>query len=341
MGARATPGLFQGAKIKLGALPLNGKQLEDFKLSEVVYVIIRYMIANADGNTYHGNVTGILRKLWPESDGEISGGKMRGIYKLLRLNGVRHEESYGEDLWILTRQIGDDLPVKSDTSPIVRSTPAPVVYKCAFCHEIQPDSQSLKDHLEVHREENEVKVETVKHCDACNRDIPEKMYEGHMKTHSTVASPAPVSSEKKAERGTPRPCPVCGEIKRNLVTHMRGHETTGNMDDLYYQIIEQEGLHPRDYADRLSWERMKASRIGNQLVKRGLIRSEGERGATRYYSVGDKPQRKPIPTATAIPTSTASSQNYAKKNGTRITPAFLVEAGNDRFLFVGDRLERI
>src|SRR3954464_6021197 len=59
--------LFAGAKVSLGPVNLSGRHYDDYKLSEIAFIVGRYMVQHSEDNkVYIGSVPAIVAKMWPE-----------------------------------------------------------------------------------------------------------------------------------------------------------------------------------------------------------------------------------------------------------------------------------
>jgi len=62
-----------------------------------------------------------------------------------------------------------------------------------------------------------------------------------------------------------------------------GKGSSPAQDELLALVTAEPGLHPTEYGAQLGKTNGATSHLGTALMRRGLLRVEGQRGAARYY----------------------------------------------------------
>ena len=308
--------LFGGAKIYLGDLNITGREYQDYRPEEISYIVMRYMIQNADGNLFVGTVIQALKKIWG-NEIEFPSNLVRKIYRILRIYKFRHfVDNYGRDCWRVNIDFLDRKT--SESKVIVREvTPGPLSIRCMCGAGPFTSHESFEQHrVQVHGEEEDMKSDFILKdgmavCQICGKEISPQGAAGHRKIHTDKPLEAcsicgekfrELTSHMRKHNNQKYACRICGQMVKStgMGGHMHLHKETKLSKELLDAIKTMPGLHPREYGDLLGVSGQIISSRVARLKRQGKIKTEGGRQSTRYWPA--RYSRKKIEeTSKAIP----------------------------------------
>lgn len=282
--------LLAGAKITLGGVNITSKNFEDYEASELAYIIGRFMAEHSEDWKYYGSVVSAMRTLWPHEpwgEGDVSNSRIgKYIYMWLKHLGFRPGRIEGAPVWYVPKDLSEKYQVLSQRtlSELNREArkaeelASPVTYRCVCGAGPFDTKQQFKEHhINVHSEKEEemdTKVEKDVNtivCVECGKAISREGFKGHV-----------FAAHKKY------PCLRCFKMfdsPNGLGGHMHSHKTlTKHQRQLLDLIRQSEGLHPRDYAEKLGKSAGATSGLGRVLVSKGYVAVEGNRQNAVYFT---------------------------------------------------------
>lgn len=331
--------LFAGAKVSLGPVNLSGRNYDDYKLSEIAFIVGRYMVQHSEDNkVYIGSVPAIVAKMWPERweyDTFTDSRDAKRIYFWLKQYGFKSHRGQ-ITTWFLPGDLdtayADRVLLRGTTDP--KDVPiAPVTIRC-LCGEGPFDSQAK---FEAHRQEKhgEVKVEAGEVKEEPLETAGEQLAIADAGAEMTSCPVCTLPVSKAGLRShlyaqhQKEQCPKCGKLLAigGLGGHAQKHKLPRTQRLLLNLMREMgDGLPPGEYQKRidvlLGQKRSEGghiSHLAKGLAERGYIRVEGKTSATRWYLTAKgrgkggngttpmkaeapkKPQKKQLPKAVPEP----------------------------------------